>query len=242
MVKEKETKEIKEVKEVKEEKKDVKKKPSSAGHVASKKGAEGSENFKGIVRIAGRDISGSVKLKRALWYVKGIGSTLAVTASHVLSKELKLAPDMQVGELSDQQIEAIDKILFNLQAHNVPAFLLNRQRDVSDGTNRHVIMSDLMFATSQDIEREKKLYTWKGYRHAYGQKVRGQRTRNTGRIGMALGVMKSKAAPGAAPAPGAAAAAPAGGAAPAKAAGAPAKVAGAAPAKAAGGKPAEAKK
>lgn len=51
-------------------------------------------------------------------------------------------------------------------------------------------MNDLAFAQRQDIEREKKLYTWKGYRHAYGKKVRGQRTRNTGRKGMALGVLR----------------------------------------------------
>ncbi|NLE05551.1 MAG: 30S ribosomal protein S13, partial [Crenarchaeota archaeon] len=36
--------------------------------------------------------------------------------------------------------------------------------------------------------------SWRGYRHAYGLKVRGQRTKTTGRAGKSLGV-KKKAMP-----------------------------------------------
>jgi len=41
-----------------------------------------------------------------------------------------------------------------------------------------------------DIEREKTTGSWRGYRHMYGLKVRGQRTRCTGRKGGAVGVAK----------------------------------------------------
>jgi len=41
-----------------------------------------------------------------------------------------------------------------------------------------------------DIEQMKNIKSWKGYRHAYGLKVRGQRTKTTGRAGKALGVKK----------------------------------------------------
>jgi len=68
--------------------------------------------------------------------------------------------------------------------------MLNRRKDKDSGKNVHIIMNDLEFANRQDVEGEKKMYTWKGYRHAYGQKVRGQKTRNTGRTGMSLGVMR----------------------------------------------------
>jgi small subunit ribosomal protein S13 len=34
--------------------------------------------------------------------------------------------------------------------------------------------------------------SWRGYRHAYGLKVRGQRTKTTGRAGKALGVKKKE--------------------------------------------------
>jgi small subunit ribosomal protein S13 len=41
-----------------------------------------------------------------------------------------------------------------------------------------------------DIEKMKEIKSWRGYRHAYGLKVRGQRTKTTGRAGKALGVKK----------------------------------------------------
>jgi small subunit ribosomal protein S13 len=181
-----------------------------------------SENFRGIVRIAGKDVKGEVPLKRALVRVRGISHTLAVIASTVLHRELSIDPKTRVGELSEDQIDKIDNILQNLHDYKIPAYLLNRRSDYVGGADRHVIMNDLIFENTQDLEREKKLFTWKGYRHSYGQKVRGQRTRNTGRTGMAVGVLRKAiiaahqaAKPSTAGAP-AAAAAPAAGAKPAE--------------------------
>jgi small subunit ribosomal protein S13 len=195
--------------------------------IAKKPQKEEKESFRGIVRIAGKDVSGELNLVRALDGVKGIGHTMAAVAASVLHKELSIDPSARVGELTEEQVEKIDKILFSLQDYGIPKFLLNRRSDFTSGTDRHIIMNDLIFETTQDVEREKKSYTWKGYRHTYGQKVRGQRTRNTGRTGMAVGVLRkaviaaqqaAKQPAGAAGAPPAAAAAPAAGAKPAAAA------------------------
>lgn len=212
-----------------EKKKEPFKKPQSIPKMDDRPG------FKGIVRIAGKDIRGTVRLRRALTYVRGIGQNLSVPVANILHSKLGLPPDKEVGELSDQDIENIDSVLFNIQNEHIPKFLLNRQADMMDGTNKHIIMSDLIFNTKQDVEREKKLYTWKGYRFHYGQKVRGQRTRNSGRTGMTVGVLRKAViaaqqaaketgrpgAPGTAPAAGATA--PAGGAKTEKPAGGPAK-------------------
>ena len=156
-------------------------------------------------------------------------TVLAVSAGAVLHTELSIDPKTRVGELSEDQIDKIDKILQNLQDYKIPAYLFNRRSDYLSGNNRHVIMNDLIFENTQDVEREKKLFTWKGYRFSYGQKVRGQRTRNTGRTGMAVGVLRKAiiaaqqaAKPGTAGAP-AAGAAPAGAAAPAAGAAKPAE-------------------
>lgn len=200
------------------EKQDSKKSPQQN----EKKDTEVSKTMKGIVRLAGKDIHGEVRFKNALRYVRGIGYNLSESVANLISKELRIKSNMLVGDLTDEQIEKIDHILFNLSEYNLPKYLLNRRADVFDGTNKHVIMNDLIFENSQDIEKEKKSYSWKGYRHAYGQKVRGQRTRNTGRSGMAVGVLRKailqqQAAAGAAgkgavaPAGGGAAAAPAAG-------------------------------
>jgi small subunit ribosomal protein S13 len=199
------------------------KKPEKKAPQAKKPVKEEKESFRGIVRIAGKDVKGQVSLVRALCSVRGISHTLAVATSAVLHKELYIEPRVRVGDLTEEQIEKIDKVLHNLQDHGIPPYLLNRRSDFNSGADRHVIMNDLLFETTQDLEREKKAYSWKGYRHTYGQKVRGQRTRNTGRTGMAVGVLRKAiiaaqggaaagAKPGAPVAPGAAAAAPAAGA------------------------------
>jgi small subunit ribosomal protein S13 len=146
--------------------------------------------LRGIVRIAGKDMKGNLPLPRALLRVRGFGHTMRHVAANAISKELNIPKTEKVGKLTDEQIEKIDALLTELHTKGMPSFLLNRKRDPDTGKDVHVIMNDLAFSQRQDIEREKKLYTWKGYRHAYGKKVRGQRTRNTGRKGMALGVMR----------------------------------------------------
>ena len=59
------------------------------------------------------------------------------------------------------------------------------------GSDTHLITSDLEFAITNDINREKSVMSWRGYRHMFGLRVRGQHTRTTGRRGSAVGVKKS---------------------------------------------------
>jgi len=200
---------------------DEKKKAKPA---APKKEEAMEPGLRGIVRIAGKDMRGNLRLSRGLMRVRGIGHTMKNLAANAIAEELNISPQEKVGKLSDEQIERIDKLLANLQTRNIPPYLLNRRKDPETGKDVHVIMNDLAFAQRQDIEREKKLYTWKGYRHSYGKKVRGQRSRNTGRKGMALGVLRKSiiGAAQAAKAQAAQAGAPAAAAPAAKAAPAPA--------------------
>ena len=90
-----------------------------------------------------------------------------------------------------------------------------------------MLTSDIPFTLRNDIERERITASWRGYRHLSGLKVRGQRTRTSGRKGGAVGVAKgglaapvkkaSSGAPAAEAAPAAAGDAPAAEAAPAAA-------------------------
>lgn len=86
----------------------------------------------------------------------------------------------------------------------IPNWYLNRRKDNDTGSDKHLITSDLDFTISNDIEREKTVYSWRGYRHMFGLRVRGQCTRTTGRKGGAVGVKKVVMRPtGGAGAPGA---------------------------------------
>jgi small subunit ribosomal protein S13 len=188
--------------------------------------------YKYILRIAGKDIEGSKKVIVAVSEIKGVGYNFA----QVLTQALNISPDKRVGFLTDGEVREIEQAIANPSKAGLPQWYLNRRKNMDDGSTRHMITSDLDFASSNDIEREKLVMSWRGYRHMFGLRVRGQRTRTTGRKGGAVGVKKVKMMPGqVAGAPGAPAAA-AGAAAPAAAGAAAKPAAGAAPA--AGAKPA----
>ena len=103
---------------------------------------------------------------------------------------LKLNPNQRMGYLSSEQIKSIENIIKNPSESNFPSWFLNRRRDVETGEDKHLITSDVAFTIRNDIEREKTSGSWRGIRHMFGLKVRGQRTRCTGRKGGAVGVVK----------------------------------------------------
>ena len=176
----------------------------------------------------GNDIPGAKKAIVGLTQIKGIGYNFATA----ILDTLKINTNTNIGFLSEANVESIEKLITNPIAGNFPAWFLNRRKDIETGANMHLLTSDIPFTLRNDIERERITNSWRGYRHMYGLKVRGQCTRTTGRKGGAVGVAKAgKAAPAAA-----AAAAPAAAAAAAPTAGA------AAAAKPAATKPAEEKK
>lgn len=151
--------------------------------------ASGKE-VRGIVRLAGYDLKGSLPLSRAITSVRGIGINLGKVVSEIACRELGMTDKAMVGELSEQEIEKLEHIMKNPAHFGVPVRMLNRQKDLFTGNDAHYVSSDLAYIVKQDIDHEKDAYTWKGYRHTYGQKVRGQRTRSTGRTGMTVGVLR----------------------------------------------------
>jgi len=167
------------------------------------------KEVRGIVRLAGCDLRGSLPLSRAITSVKGIGINLGKVVSEIACQQLSMNDKTMIGELSEQEVDKLEHIMRNPTEYGVPVRMLNRQKDLFTGNNVHYISSDLVYVTRQDMDHEKDAYTWRGYRHTYGQKVRGQRTRTTGRTGMTVGVLRkavlAKAGEAAAAATGAAA-------------------------------------
>src|SRR5919197_1819016 len=146
----------------------------------------GSE-YKHIIRIAGKDIEGSRKMIVALSEVKGIGYNFA----QILLQSLHINPNIRVGFLSDKELADIEASSKNPANSGVSEWYMNRRKDITTGSNQHLITSDLDFAISNDIDREKNVLSWRGYRHMFGLRVRGQCTRTTGRRGGAVGVKKT---------------------------------------------------
>jgi small subunit ribosomal protein S13 len=140
----------------------------------------------------GNDIPGEKKLTIGLTQIKGIGYNFATA----ILDTLKINPNSNVGYLTDSDVQAIEKLITDPSSSNFPQWFLNRRKDVETGNDVHLLTSDIDFTLRNDIERERITSSWRGYRHMYGLKVRGQRTRCTGRKGGAVGVAKGgKAAP-----------------------------------------------
>ena len=75
-------------------------------------------------------------------------------------------------------------------AYGIPQWMLNRQYDVRSGEYKQIIGTEIDMTLRDDINRLKKIRSKRGIRHNRGLKVRGQRTRTTGRHGVVVGYMK----------------------------------------------------
>jgi len=121
-----------------------------------------------------------------LTQIKGIGYMFA---NSIINK-LKIDSGLRIGNLSNELVKSIENIIQDPSSSNYPSWFLNRRKDVETGEDKHLITSDIDFTVRNDVEREKTSGSWRGYRHMFGLKVRGQRTRCTGRKGGAVGVAK----------------------------------------------------
>jgi len=157
-----------------------------------------SQEFRHILRIAGSDVAGTLKTVYALTEIKGI----SISLSNAILRKANVNPDLRVGFLAESDVERIEEIIDDPAKHNLPVWLFNRRKDTETGKDIHLTTSELVLKTKTDIEQAKEIRSWRGYRHAYSLKVRGQHTKTTGRAGKALGVKKKTllAKPGA-PAP-----------------------------------------
>lgn len=149
-----------------------------------------SSSYRHIIRIARTDIDGSQKLDRALSAVKGVGRRLA----RAIVEAAKLNPDQRAGYITDAEVTKIEEILQDPSKHGIPHWMLNRQKDMMSGNNKHLIGADLDFQLKLDIDYLMKTKNWRGVRHGLGLKVRGQRTRTTGRRGRTVGVSRKRRA------------------------------------------------
>jgi len=147
-----------------------------------------SREYRHIVRIAGTDISGELGLPWGLAKIKGVGYNFAMAICRVLG----LDPSMKIGFLSDSEIEKIEDLLRDPAKYGIPSWMFNRRKDYETGKDMHLVGSDLIFYARQDIEREIRIKSWRGVRHALGYKVRGQRTHTTGRLGPTVGVKRRR--------------------------------------------------
>jgi small subunit ribosomal protein S18e len=170
-------------------------------------------NFQYILRLLNTNVDGKQKIMYALTRIKGVGrrySNLVCKKADVdLSKRYEQSPfkffrdprgkqetDLggiyRAGDITSEELERIVTIIQNPTQYKIPAWFLNRQRDISDGKDFQVISNGVDSKLREDLERLKKIRSHRGLRHYWGLRVRGQHTKTTGRRGRTVGVSKKK--------------------------------------------------
>jgi len=148
------------------------------------------KNFREKVffRTLRAQVDGNAKIEHGLTQIKGVGKRLA----QAIVRVAEINPDTRIGALSEKDILRIEEIILNPVENGIPFWMVNRKKDLRTGKDIHLIGNRLELENKKDIDRMKKMKSYKGIRHHLGLKVRGQRTKSTGRHGLVVGVTRKK--------------------------------------------------
>jgi small subunit ribosomal protein S13 len=141
------------------------------------------EDIQYFVRIGQADLDGTKSVERSLTELNGIGRR----AARIIADKAEVDRRATFGGLDQEKIDEVVDLVEGF-AEEVPDFLANHRNDFFDGETTHQIGNDLELTRRQDINRMKMIDSYKGVRHKRGQKVRGQRTKSTGRTEGTIGV------------------------------------------------------
>ncbi len=131
-----------------------------------------SEKEKHIVRLLGTDLNGDKSILYALPKIKGVKYSMANAVCQVL----KIDKTKKIKELSEKELEAIEKFLLNPKG--IPSWLFNKRKDYITGEDHHLVTKDLEFNEMQIRRRLFKIKCYRGIRLKAGLPVRGQRTKS----------------------------------------------------------------
>ena len=108
-----------------------------------------------MARIAGVDLPREKRVEIGLTYIYGIGRT----SSNKILAEAGISPDIRVKDLTDDQVNAIRKII----------------------DEQYKIEGDLRREVALNIKRLTEIGCYRGLRHRRSLPVRGQRTKTNAR-------------------------------------------------------------
>merc|ERR1711924_441876 len=118
----------------------------------------------------GTNVDGRQKVMFALTAIKGTGRRF----SNIICKKCDIDMNKRAGELTTDEINNIVQVIANPLQFKIPAWMLNRQRDIKDGKTSQKYANFLDQMLREDIERMKKVKLHRGLRHYWGIRVRGQ--------------------------------------------------------------------
>jgi len=153
--------------------------------MAKKKENSEQDEIKHIVRIANTDLEGKKSVQYSLTGIKGINRRIA----RIISDRSNVDPTATIGFLEDEKIDSLKKTIEEIESI-LPTWMLNRRKDLLTGDDKHILATEILLTKTEDLNTLKKTRSYRGVRHERGHKVRGQRTRSSGRKGLTVGVKR----------------------------------------------------
>ena len=145
------------------------------------------DDIRYFVRVGTTDLDGTESVETALLEMDGVGRRVAKT----VADEAGVEPLETLGKLDDDEVEAVKDAVQSFDEVG-PSWMVNREKDRRTGEDMHIVGTDLEITREEDINRMQKISSYKGIRHRKGKKVRGQRTKSTGRTGGEVAVKVSE--------------------------------------------------
>lgn len=133
-------------------------------------------------------IDGNAKVEYGLTQIRGVGRRFAQAIVNIA----KIDPSVRIGALPEKDLNRIEEIVLDPITNGIPNWMVNRKKDLRTGEDLHIFGNQLQITVKRDIDRMKRIRSYKGVRHHMRLKVRGQRTKSTGRHGLVVGVMRRK--------------------------------------------------
>ncbi|MBY9016772.1 MAG: 30S ribosomal protein S13 [Candidatus Lokiarchaeota archaeon] len=133
-------------------------------------------------------VDGNAKVEYGLTQIRGIGRRFA----QAIVRIAKIDVNLRIGAIPEKDLNRIEEIIIDPITNGIPAWMVNRKNDLITGENIHITGNRLELSVRRDIDRMKRIRSYKGVRHHRGLKVRGQRTKSTGRHGLVVGVIRKK--------------------------------------------------
>tara|TARA_B110001450_G_C17500702_1_gene432173 strand:- start:237 stop:704 length:468 start_codon:yes stop_codon:yes gene_type:complete len=144
--------------------------------------------FVHILRVQNTNINGKQKAPFGLRQIRGLGRRFSVLTLKIAQVDC----NKRSGEMNEEEIKTVNDIIARPVDYNIPKWFLNRQKDPKNGGWTQLISNNLDTMMREDLERMRKSKNHRGLRHYWGHRVRGQRTKSTGRCGKTLGVTRKK--------------------------------------------------
>mmetsp|Transcript_53850 Transcript_53850/g.78961 ORF Transcript_53850/g.78961 Transcript_53850/m.78961 type:complete len:229 (+) Transcript_53850:148-834(+) len=144
-------------------------------------------DFNHVIRIFNTNLPGGRTVLYSLIGIKGVGRRFG----DAVIKRSGIDGTKRMGECTAEEVEKLVQVIERPLDFDIPAWMLNRRKDFATGKDMHNNTNKWDFQVKTDIERLIKMRAHRGLRHAWGYKVRGQRTKTTGRgIGKLLAASK----------------------------------------------------